>query len=79
MSPPVSELGKILLGFGVVMVVLGGILLLAGNLLGKVPWLGRLPGDIFIDRGNWKIYFPLTTSILVSVVLSLLFFVFGRR
>ena len=79
MSPPVSELGKILLGFGVVMVVLGGILLLAGNLSGKVPWLGRLPGDIFIDRGNWKIYFPLTTSILVSVVLSLLFFVFGRR
>ena len=79
MSPPVSELGKILLGFGVVMVVLGVILLLAGNLLGKVPWLGRLPGDIFIDRGNWKIYFPLTTSILISVILSLLFFVFGRR
>ena len=79
MSPPVSEVGKILLGFGVVMVVLGVILLLAGNMLGKVPWLGRLPGDIFIYRGNWKIYFPLTTSILVSVVLSLLFFVFGRR
>ena len=79
MSPPVSELGKILLGFGVVMIVLGVILLFAGNLSGKVPWLGRLPGDIYIDRGNWKMYFPLTTSILISVVLSLLFFVFGRR
>lgn len=74
-----SELGKILLGFGVVMVVLGVILLLAGNLSGKVPWLGRLPGDIYIDRGNWKFYFPLTTSLLISVVLSLLVFLFGRR
>jgi hypothetical protein len=79
MSPPVSELGKILLGFGVVMIVLGVILFVAGNLSGKVPWLGRLPGDIYIDRGTWKIYFPLTTSILISVVLSLLFFVLGRR
>jgi hypothetical protein len=74
-----SELGKILLGFGVVMIVVGGILLLAGNLSGKVPWLGRLPGDIYIDRGNWKFYFPLTTSILVSVVVSLLLFFLGRR
>jgi hypothetical protein len=79
MSSPVSELGKILLGFGVVMIVLGVILFVAGNLSGKVPWLGRLPGDIYIDRGTWKIYFPLTTSILISVVLSLLVFVFGRR
>ncbi len=79
MSSPVSELGKILLGFGVVMIVLGVILFVAGNLLGKVPWLGRLPGDIYIDRGTWKIYFPLSTSILISVVLSLLIFVFGRR
>jgi uncharacterized protein HemY len=74
-----SELGKILLGFGVVMVVLGVILFVAGNLSGKVPWLGRLPGDVYIDRGTWKIYFPLTTSILISVLLSLLVFVFGRR
>ncbi len=74
-----SELGKILLGFGVVMVVLGVILLLAGNLPGKVPWLGRLPGDIYIDRGPWKFYFPLTTSLLISVVLSLLVFFLGRR
>jgi hypothetical protein len=79
MSSPVSELGKILLGFGVVMIVLGVILFVAGNLSGKVPWIGRLPGDIYIDRGTWKIYFPLTTSILISVVLSLLVFVFGRR
>lgn len=74
-----SELGKILVGFGLVVVFLGVILLLAGNLSGKVPWLGRLPGDISIDRGNWKFYFPLTTSLLISVVVSLLLYFFGRR
>jgi uncharacterized protein HemY len=74
-----SELGKILVGLGLVVVLLGVILLLAGNLSGKVPWLGRLPGDIYIDRGNWKFYFPLTTSLLISVVVSLLLYFFGRR
>ncbi len=74
-----SDLGKILIGFGVLMVVVGGVLLLAGNLFGKVPWLGRLPGDIHVQRGNWSFYFPLATSILLSVVLSLLFWLFGRR
>jgi hypothetical protein len=74
-----SELGKILLGFGLVMVLLGAVLLAAGTLSGKVPWLGRLPGDISIDRGSWKFYFPLTTSILVSIILTLIFSFFGRR
>jgi len=74
-----SDLGKILVGFGLLMVVLGGILLIAGTLSGKVPWLGRLPGDIYIERGNWKFYFPLATCILVSIVLTLIFSVFGRR
>jgi len=74
-----SELGKILVGLGLVVVLLGVILLLAGNLSGKVPWLGRLPGDVYIDRGNWKFYFPLTTSLLISVVVSLLLYFFGRR
>ncbi len=74
-----SELGKILVGFGLVVILLGVILLLAGNLSGKAPWLGRLPGDIYVDRGNWKFYFPLTTSLLISVVVSLLLYFFGRR
>ena len=54
-----ADLGKILLCLGLVMVVLGGILLVAGSSAGKVPWLGRLPGDIFIERENWRLYFPL--------------------
>ena len=74
-----NELGKILLGFGVLMVILGAILLMAGNLSGKVPWLGRLPGDIYIRRDNWTFYFPLATSLLISLILTLIFAVFGRR
>lgn len=74
-----SELGKILVGLGLVVVFVGVILLLAGNLSGRVPWLGRLPGDIYIDRGNWKFYFPLTTSLLISIVVSLLLYFFARR
>jgi hypothetical protein len=44
-----------------------------------VPWLGRLPGDIYIRRDNWSFYFPLTTSIIVSLILTLIFALFGRR
>ena len=73
------EMGKVLLGFGLVMVVIGGGLLIAGNLWGRVPWLGRLPGDIYIQRDTWRFYFPLTTSILISIVLSLIVSLFWRR
>jgi len=48
-------------------------------LAGRVPWLGRLPGDISIQRGNWSFYFPIVTSLVVSVLLTLLFWLFGRR
>jgi len=74
-----ADLGKILLGFGIVMVVLGCLLLLASQFTGKVPWFGRLPGDISVERGNWRFYFPLGTSIAVSLVLSLLLWLFSRR
>jgi len=72
-------LGKILLGVGLVMVLLGGFLLLVSNFSGKVPWLGRMPGDIYIERGSWRFYFPLTTSIVLSVALTVLFWLFSRR
>ena len=74
-----ADLGKILIGFGIVVVVLGGILWLAGHFSGKVPWLGRLPGDIYVERGSWRLYFPLGTSIVVSIVLSLVLWLFSRR
>ena len=70
-----NDLGKSLVVIGLVVALVGGVLMLAG----RVPWLGRLPGDIYVQRGNWSFYFPLMTSIIVSVVLTLLFWVFGRR
>lgn len=72
-------LGKMLLLFGLLMVLLGLVLLVAGHFSGKVPWLGRLPGDIYIQRGSWTFYFPLATCLIISVVLTLLFALFGRR
>lgn len=74
-----TDLGKILVGFGVVMVLVGGLLLLAGTLSGKASWLGRLPGDIHIQRDGWSVYVPLGTSLLVSLVLTALMWLFGRR
>lgn len=69
------SLGKLLILFGVVLVLLGGLLLLGG----KIPFLGRLPGDIVVRREHWSFYFPLTTSIVISILLTLLLSLFGRR
>ncbi len=68
-----AEIGKMLIIFGLIM-VLFGIILIAGTKLGSIP-LGRLPGDIIVKRDNFTFYFPLTTSILLSVLLSLLLFI----
>ena len=70
-----NDLGRMLLVMGLVVALVGVVLMLAG----RVPWLGRLPGDIYVQRGNWSFYFPLMTSIVVSVLLTLLFWLFGRR
>jgi len=75
----VAGLGKILLGVGLVMILLGGLLLLVSNLSGKVPWLGRMPGDIYIEQGSWRFYLPVFTSIALSVLLTVLFWLFSRR
>lgn len=70
-----NELGKLLIVLGA-LVVLAGVVLVA---VGRVPWLGRLPGDINIERGNWSFHFPLATSLLLSVFLTLIFYLIGRR
>lgn len=70
-----DDLGKVLIGFGLLIVILGVVMLVAG----RVPWLGRLPGDIYIRRGDWAFYFPLATSLVVSVLLTLIFWVLNRR
>jgi hypothetical protein len=70
-----NDVGKILIAFGL-LIVLAGVVLVLG---GRVPWVGRLPGDIHLQRGNWTFYFPLATSLLLSLVLTLVFYVIGRR
>lgn len=83
MMPEVPEwtaIGKVMIGIG--LLIMGvGVLLVAldrvaglGNLFG---WLGKLPGDIAYKRDNFSFYFPLGTSLVVSVVLSLFFYVVG--
>lgn len=70
-----DSLGKLLIVCGVALALVGGLLVVAG----KLPFLGRLPGDILVRRENWSVFFPLTTCIVISVVLTLLLSFFGRR
>jgi hypothetical protein len=70
-----TDLGKLLLALGGMIILIGAALLLAGRF--NLP-LGRLPGDIVYRGKNSVFYFPLTTCIIVSVLLSLLFWLFGR-
>jgi hypothetical protein len=72
---PLNGVGKLLIGFGGLLIIIGAVLLLVG----KIPWLGKLPGDIYIERRNITFFFPLTTSILVSVILSLVVYLLSRR
>ncbi len=71
----VHEIGRMLVVFGLLIALVGVALVLVG----RVPWLGRLPGDVHIQRGNWTFYFPLATSLLLSVVLTLILWLLGRR
>ena len=71
-----------MLNFGKILIFIGAVLILTGVLFtfaGKIPWIGRLPGDIYIKKGNFHLYFPLVTSILLSIVLSLILLFIGRR
>ena len=69
------DLGKLLLFFGVILVVAGVVLMFFGRM--NIP-LGRLPGDIVYRGKNTTFYFPLATSILLSVVLSVVLYFIGR-
>jgi hypothetical protein len=72
--PPLGSLGKILIIFGVCLVVIG-LLLILGD---KIPWIGKLPGDIYIKRDKFSFYFPLMTCIIISILLTLLFSLFRK-
>jgi hypothetical protein len=69
-----APIGKFLIVVGLVVVGAGLLLLLSD----KIPWLGRLPGDITIKRDNFTFYFPLATCILISVIVSLILWFFRK-
>ena len=69
-----SGLGKALILAGLVFLAAGGLVVLAG----KIPFLGRLPGDIVVERPGFRFYFPLGTSVLLSLLLSLLLWLLNR-
>ena len=69
-----SDLGKMLIVFGLIIAAVGVIMLVGP----KIPWLGKLPGDISYRGERFTFYFPLATCILLSVVLSLIFYLFRK-
>jgi hypothetical protein len=71
----IQHLGKVLVILGIMIIVVGGLLLLSG----KLPWLGRLPGDILVRKKYFTFYFPLATSILLSILLTLIFWLVKKR
>lgn len=70
-----ENLGKVIVGLGVVLVIIGlAIWLLAG----KLGWFGQLPGDIRIEREGFRFYAPITTMIILSIVLSIILSILNR-
>jgi hypothetical protein len=69
-----GDLGRTLIFLGILLIVVGAVFLLGG----KIPWLGNLPGDITIQRERFTFYFPLATCLLVSLVISLVVYLFRR-
>ena len=75
MTDGIHYLGKLLIVLGVIVIAVGGLLLFSG----KIHWIGRLPGDILIQKKNYTFYFPLATSIIISLIITLVFWILGRR
>ena len=71
----INGFGKILIFFGILLTVAGILFIFAG----KIPWFGKLPGDIYIKKENFTFYFPLATSIIISIVVSLVFWLWSKR
>ena len=69
-----SDLARLLMIAGAILLALGLVLWLGP----KIPWLGKLPGDITYKRDNFTVYFPLGTCILISVILSLIAYLFRK-
>ncbi|GAB6189498.1 DUF2905 domain-containing protein [Marinitoga arctica] len=68
-------IGKSLISIGIVLIIIGLIFYFSN----KIPFkIGRLPGDILIEKDNFKFYFPVTTTITISIILNIIFFIIKR-
>jgi len=72
---PFGHLGRTLVIFGIILAAVGLVLMIGP----KIPWLGRLPGDIHLRGKGWSFHFPIVTSIVVSIVLTVLLNLFWRK
>lgn len=70
-----ENIGKLLIIAGLFIIAIGALILLSS----KISWLGRLPGDILIQKKNFTFYFPIATSIIISILLTLILWLFFRR
>jgi hypothetical protein len=70
-----SDLGKSIIFIGIILIAIGLLVTIAG----KVPGAGKLPGDILIKKVNFSFYFPLTTCILLSIIISAIMYFFGKK
>ncbi len=70
-----GDLGKTIITIGIILVVVGLLMTLAG----KIPGVGKLPGDILIKKENFSFYFPLTTCILLSIIVSVIMYFVGKK
>lgn len=68
------EFGKALIILGIVIIGLGVLFIFGG----RIPWLGQLPGDLYVQRGRFSFYFPITTCIVISAIVSLVLYLFRR-
>ncbi|HOA82698.1 MAG TPA: DUF2905 domain-containing protein [Thermodesulfovibrio thiophilus] len=70
-----NEIGKVLIVIGIIIIIMG-LLMIAAD---KLSFIGKLPGDIVIKKKNFVFYFPLATSILLSIILSFVFYFLSKR
>ena len=70
-----GDIGKTIITVGIILIALGLLITMAG----KIPGVGKLPGDILIKKENFSFYFPLTTCILLSIIVSAIMYFFGKK
>jgi hypothetical protein len=75
MAPQLQPFVRLFIIAGIILLVIGILLLFSD----KIPFLGKLPGDLYIKKKNFTFYFPLATSILLSILLSLIFYFFRNK